>query len=48
MKHPEPRWNLFAATLEDLLNDEYDEHGHPLGLAHLDDCAGIHRETVPV
>ena len=46
MKHSEPRWNLFAAKLEDLLDATLDEHGNPFGLGHLDDRAGINRETV--
>jgi hypothetical protein len=42
MKHPEPRWNIFAAVLEDLL----DAKNKDWGLGILDDRAGINREKV--
>lgn len=39
-QNPPKRWNLFARELEDVLA------AYQLGLGHLDDRAGIHREKV--
>ncbi len=40
MKHPEPRWNIFAAVLEDLIH----AHNPQWGVGILDDRAAINRE----
>ena len=40
MADQEKRWNLFARELEDILATRH------LGIGHLDDRAGIHREKI--